>query len=314
MPYSTKNLRTTTSAKAIILIAFMCVFACTPNSFSDDTKIEKIAVIGASASAGFGIVEKIMISEDATQLQAVSLTDVLKKASQGEEVVVLDLSSGGFFARPIRYGQASVTRANEWNADLVVGIDFLFWFLYGSGDLNGDAITDESARLTKLEEGLRQLGELKAPLIVGEVPDMSPAVGKMLIKSQMPDLKTIEAANKRIHEWAETRPNVGVLPLFDLITSLRSGKPFEIGKHHWDPSKEGVELILPDRLHPSLEGLVALLQAFDDTAAQVEIVSNRMPEMELDHVVLVERVRRGDLPVASPDEAAVPSGASSEAP
>lgn len=305
MPYSTMNPRTLISAKSIIVLAFIWLLVCTPRAFSDDDKIEKIAVMGASASAGFGIVEEIMISEDSVQLQGVSLGDVLIKAAKGQDVVVLDLASGGFFSRPVPFGRASVERANSWNADLVVAIDFLFWFVYGSVDLKDNATSAKTLRLKKLDEGLRQLGELNAPLVVGEVPDMSPAVGRMLRKSQMPDIETIKAVNERIRAWAQERPDVGVLPLFGLINTLRSGEAFQIGKHQWHPSEQGFELILSDRLHPSLAGLVALLQAADATAFRIEGVSGRMPELTLDHEALVERVHRGDMPAAeAADQAA----------
>ena len=310
MLHSNMNRRSNIPANSIILVALMCLLACTPRAFSAEDKIQKIAVIGASASAGFGVFEEIKVSEDSTQLQGISLGDVLIEAKGDEKVVVLDLASGGFFSKPVRFGQASVKRANEWSADLVIAIDFLFWFLYGSTDADDARITNEDQRLEKLEEGLRQLDLLKMFVIIGEVPDMSPAVGKMLSGSQMPDLATIAAANQRIRAWAKERPRVGVIPLHGLISELRSGEPFKIGRHDWDPTAEGIAVILPDRLHPSINGLIALLQSAHDVAINTEGIGDRMPPMFLEREQLVGRIHQGDVPLKEGS----PAAPSAEAP
>ena len=67
-----------------------------------------------------------------------------------------------------------------------------------------------------LERGLAQLNRIVdagVPLVVGDVPDMSLAVGKMLSKAQMPKLETITLANERIRAWAKDKPRVAILPL-----------------------------------------------------------------------------------------------------
>ena len=143
---------------------------------------------------------------------------------------------------------------------------------------------------------------------------MSPAVGRMLTSSQMPDLQTLDTANQRIRDWASERPDVSVAPLFGLINSLRSKEPFVIGEYRWNPKAQGVELILPDELHPSLHGIVALTQALAVATSGIDELPGRMPSLVLEHEAIVERVRRGDVPPAQPVEEQTPEESSSASP
>jgi hypothetical protein len=273
------------------LLSIACLLMAAATGGDIEPPPTRIAVIGASASAGFGVIEEIGTSDDAVRFKAVSLGDLIITAGRDQEIVVLDLASGSFFTRPERFGTASMKRVESWNPDLVVAIDFLFWFVYGSSGRTAETRADEDPRLTRLETGLALLAELKVPLIIGEIPDMSAAIGGMLSRAQVPSSATMKAANTRIHEWAAARPGTAVVPLFELTTMLRSGDAFTIGDVRWDPNADGLALILPDKLHPSLDGLVAMLQSAMVEAGRSPDIQERLPKLVLDRETLVDRVR-----------------------
>jgi hypothetical protein len=276
------------------------------NAGNSDEPFRKIAVIGASASAGFGVVEDIRVSEGKTRLQGVTLSDVLVESARQSDVVVLDLASGGFFMRPLEFGKSSVQRAVAWKPNLVVGVDFLFWYVYGGRNHADDPEMEKAKRLEGLEKGLAVLELVTCPMIIGEIPDMSLAIGGMLSKRQVPSLEAMKAANGRIHEWAENRSNVAVVPLFELIESLRKSEAFTIGTHAWPPPTDDEPLMLSDNLHPTLLGLVAILQLIQTEAAGTDGLKERMPALELDQAILIKGIRNSTVDEAAKATSTVP--------
>jgi hypothetical protein len=120
---------------------------------------------------------------------------------------VENLAHAFFFMQPEAAGQTQVRDAIESKPTLVIGIDFLFWFCYGT-----QARTD-AERLKRFDHGLKLLETIPCPLIVGDIPDASAAVGGMLSESQMPSRAVLTAANERLRKWAAGRPEVTVVPL-----------------------------------------------------------------------------------------------------
>ena len=102
-----------------------------PDSEREDTV--RLAVIGASASAGFGIVVEIenetATPDDPTVPRTVKrmirLIDLIDAADQQDRVIEFDLSSHMFFTRPFEYGRSSVDRTLSWAPDVVFAVDFL---------------------------------------------------------------------------------------------------------------------------------------------------------------------------------------------
>ncbi|MDG2030933.1 MAG: SGNH/GDSL hydrolase family protein [Phycisphaerales bacterium] len=279
---------------ALLLACLICLTSrSTADDSNHDEPFRKIAVIGASASAGFGVVEAIRVSEGKTRLQGVTLSDVLVESARQSDVVVLDLASGGFFTRPLEFGKSSVQRAVAWKPDLVVGVDFLFWYVYGGRNHADDPENEKAKRLEGLEQGLAVLELVKCPLVIGEIPDMSLAIGGMLSKRQVPSLEAMKAVNERIHDWADSHANVAVVPLFDLIESLRNKEAFTIGEHAWPAPTDDEPMMLPDNLHPNLRGLVALIQSIQTEAMNTDGLKERMPTLELDRAILIAGIRDG---------------------
>ncbi len=198
--------------------------------------LDRIAVMGASASAGFGL--------------KVSLAQILEAAIAADHEPILDVSDRWMFRSPLFKARTMVAQAGEHRPTLVVAVDFLFWCAYGT--------KPGERRLSDLEVGLEQLDTLRSPTLIGLVPDMTPAVGFMITAEMVPEPETLAAINRRIREWASSRERVTIVPMVRLLDDMRAGKPFSVGPNEW-PGGEPNRLLQPDKLHPNLEGTVALV-------------------------------------------------------
>ncbi len=257
----------------------------------------RVHFIGASASAGFGV---RMPGTRPGRGEAMTLARIAGLARVGAGEVTGD-ATGMFFMSPLQTGEGQVEQALAMDPPptLVVADDFLFWFTYGATDAERKPVRDESQRLATLELGLALLERVDArgiPVVVGDIPDMSPAVGRMLSRAQMPAPGTIDRANRRIREWARGRPRVAVLPLAELVADLRSGEPFTAGRRSWSEAADG-PLIQRDQLHPTFAGTVALL-ARSEQAANERLLGIRQPNapgtpmaFEHDPAAVAERAR-----------------------
>jgi hypothetical protein len=80
-----------------------------------------------------------------------------------------------------RIGKDQIEGVLKANPDIVVGIDFPFWFAYGF--VGGEEL---KAREAKLDEGLNLLEKLTMPVLLGDLPDMTGAQKRMLSPTQIP--------------------------------------------------------------------------------------------------------------------------------
>jgi hypothetical protein len=222
-------------------------------------KAHRVAVIGASASAGFGCVLR-ETRDDGEYALGFRLADMIRLACPELELVTSDLASGFFFLAPIKNGAAAAKRAAEFGPDCVLALDFLFWYCYGDDAPEGGAVTDESQRLAKLELGLKELEKFAVPVLVGDIPDMSPAVGRMLSPAQMPAKETLRKANARFNEWAAARANIVVVPLASMQRQLMEERALEIRGVRLEGTAE-TPLLQRDQLHPAPLGLAGLASA-----------------------------------------------------
>jgi hypothetical protein len=92
--------------------------------------------------------------------------------------------------------------------------------------------------------------------VLGDLPNMESAVGKMLSRSQMPAPATIAKANERIAAWAEARGNVILFPLATLVEDLKAGRTIVAGGVEFVPTAG--RLIQSDDLHPTFRGSLAM--------------------------------------------------------
>src|SRR5262249_14757945 len=151
-------------------------------------------VIGASLSAGF------CLTHTFAQAFEASLAGTHEPVrSHASELLFLD-------ARHTGANEAG--EAADDVPSLVLAVDFLFWFGYGTFDAEGGGIDDEDERVALLERGLKLLEDFECPLVVSDFPDMSAAIGPMLVAEQVPKPETLARLSKRVREWAAPRKNV----------------------------------------------------------------------------------------------------------
>jgi len=196
--------------------------------------LDRILVVGASASAGFGIRQEV-----GRRFTLAMLLDRMVKTAPHK---LLDTASEFFFLEPESSARSAIRKGAAFAPTLVVAFDFLFWFSYG----------DEpgiQARLDRLESGLRSLEGFSCPVVIAEIPDMKAAEGRMLRPEQIPTPPELERLNGRIRAWAAERKNVILLPLATLLA--RPGTP--AASH---PGER--PLLQADQLHPTLEGLASI--------------------------------------------------------
>lgn len=218
----------------------------------------RVAVIGASASAGFGCVMHDKRA-DGDYTGSFRLADMVKLACPQLQLVTSDMSSGFFFMSPVANGAKAAKRAKDFKPDCVVALDFLFWYGYGDDAPDGGPVKSEDDRIRKFELGLKELEQFDAsiPMIVGDIPDMHRAVGKMLSPQQVPSPETTAKLNARLAEWAKARPNVRPFPLAQIQHDLMDKHAIDICGTKLESTKDA-PLLQRDELHPTAQGLAGL--------------------------------------------------------
>lgn len=205
--------------------------------------LARVAVLGASASAGFNLERELGEPRSLARL----LPELLVGGAPGE---VLDGADALLFLDPPARGAAQIERTLAFRPSAVLALDFLFWFAYGP-------IPDEQ-RAARFERGLAQLERLAVPLAIADLPDMSGAKAVVMPESYVPSPGTLRALNRRLASWAEDRAHVTVVPLADLVGKLRRGEPVELRGERWQ-GEETVDLLQWDRLHPTVCGSLLFL-------------------------------------------------------
>ncbi|MGA0871975.1 MAG: hypothetical protein ACO3SJ_03790 [Phycisphaerales bacterium] len=234
-----------------------------------------IGILGASASAGFGVLV-VGPGGDGPGAVGTRLSEIVLAIEEPPPVVVRDWSTASFFTRPLEIGPEAVRRCAEGAPDAILAIDFLFWFAYGAFDAKGDRIFEESQRDALFEFGLSLLDSIEVPILVGDLPDVRGANPRMLSRWQVPSVETLERLNARLRAWAEARPHVRIFPLAERTRIALEDRgpptnapgtggpredPIESGKDSASSEPPGAPLIQRDRLHPTFEGLVLMTDA-----------------------------------------------------
>jgi len=224
----------------------------------------RIVMIGASASAGY--TESEPLGGPATlQLR---LNKYLDAALLASHEPVRNFSSAMLFLQPESQGQSQSERALQSNPSLLVALDFLFWFCYGEGSSDKD-------RLERFEHGLKLIEPFKCPVVLGDIPDASAAVERMLSPDQIPSPAALTAANRRLKEWAAARKQTVVVPLSSFMRNAMANKTVTVHGHTFTEGRTRV-FLQEDKLHPSPAGCAILAVAIFDSflANQTSISSN----------------------------------------
>lgn len=257
----------------LTLVAALPFAVQTPPEAAEEGRrhpLDRVVVLGASVTTGMEL--------------GADLAGVLEATLVREHAPVRAHHNVFFFVRPVQVGTEQVELALRAEPTLVIGIDFLFWFGYGDQDGAGGPLVSEEARLVLLDRGLALLDRLDVPLAVGDFPDMSEAIGKMLRAEQVPGAETLVRLNARLAAWARERGDVIVLPLARVIADMRSDRAFRIGHQEW-PAGCSDLLLRPDRLHPTLEGMAAVAHLVATELVGAELIAPEDVDLDLTRVL-----------------------------
>ena len=211
----------------------------------------RMAVIGASVSAGYGLKSELKAN--------VKLGDVVQCLIEGEGKECLDLGSNMLFRSPETLGAKQVTDALAYKPTLVIAVDFLFWFAYGKSGAS------TRKRVDRVNEALSLLDRFKCPILVGDIPDMAMALkGKgpfgfpLITRNMIPPEPARTAINKRLLEWAKARARVTIVPLSEFLEIVQSGKTLKVRESEWT-SEDLNSMMQDDLLHTRPKGSLSLL-------------------------------------------------------
>ena len=209
---------------------------------------QTVGILGASVSAGYGMFI-VGPGGDGPGIVAVRLSDAIRPLAPVGSTIS-DWSTSMFFRDPVSIGKDAVERLAEQSPDVVLAIDFLFWFGYGAVDAQGRPIEDDRQRDELFEAGLSLLRRFEVPIIVGDLPDMRGASRRILSLRQIPEAETLARLNARLRQWAAEHDSVAVVSLEEIRRAELAG-----------PARQTRRRMQADGLHPTFTGLMAILAA-----------------------------------------------------
>ena len=231
----------------IFLLFVVCAFA-QPEPCN---LLNRVVVTGASVTAGFGVTTPPVKGD--LGAYTVNVKHIIEGMITSRHEDVAYFGDLLFFKNAKANAAGFVEKIKEYEPTLVVGIDFLFWFGHGSAPKDVDV---QAYRIEKMQFALELLEQLSVPVIVGNLPDVSSTVGKMLSVNNIPTKETLHILNERIRDWGELNENVTVIDAYALWHKAMQGKEIVLFNHTW-PEGSQEKLLQKDMLHTTLEGTVA---------------------------------------------------------
>jgi hypothetical protein len=200
--------------------------------------VERIAIVGASVSAGFGgppFGEAFATAAPRSRVE--SYANLL------------------LFRDPIGDGRAQIERALAFLPSALVAIDFLFWDVYGS--------PEPAWRDRALSSALAQLERVHAAgawIVLGDVPHVTTAAEWILSRDHVPDREALAAINDRIAAWAAPRARVLRVPFAAWTAPLVGDEDVELAPGEVVSARA---LTTIDGLHANPLGVWYLLSRLD---------------------------------------------------
>lgn len=211
----------------------------------------RIEILGASVSAGY---VDLRVGANGESNDTVPLLRVLRHIWPRDAVTMGTRSNIAMFRDPLGFGDRQLRQALRSPPDLVVAVDFMFWFGYGSV-ARGDR--GREARLQLQAAGLQLLDRLQCPIILGDYPDMAGADARILHPRMIPDEESLAELNRRLHAWAEERARVHIFPLAAWVKQLvNEGYPLPLEKGPLQAPP--LYLLQSDKLHATRLGMALL--------------------------------------------------------
>lgn len=199
--------------------------------------LERIAIVGASVSAGFG---------------GAPFGDLVAAAARRSAVA--SFANLFLFRDPIGETTSQIDQAIAFRATTIIGLDLLFWDVYRT--------TDPGWRDRALGSALDQLERARAAgawIVVGDIPHITTASELLIAKDSVPDEITLARYNRQISAWA-TRERVLLVPFAAWAEPLAAGGEIELRSGQ---RVAATSLVGPDGLHANALGAWALLDRLD---------------------------------------------------
>jgi hypothetical protein len=209
----------------------------------------QVAIVGASVSAGF---VDGPLSGGTTENSTVPLQRLVREWLAAREARVTSRADALMFQDAATKGRAQVERTVKAGPDLVIALDFLFWFGYGR--VRGD---EQQARLERLQQGLDLLARIECPVVVGDLPDMAGASARMISTAQIPAPEILARCNERVRSWARERPRVLLFEVAAMAARMKD-RGVELPLRGGDVATPPGALLQGDRLHANRLGMAYL--------------------------------------------------------
>jgi hypothetical protein len=217
--------------------------------------LDRIAIVGASVSAGFG------------GAPFGDLVTAGAKRSKVEAYANLFL-----FRDPVGETTSQIDRAIAFKATTIIGLDLLFWDVYRSSD---PAWRDRA--VTSALDQLERARAAGAWIVVGDIPRITTASELLLSKDSVPDVATLARYNDQITAWSK-RERVLLVPFASWAEPLAAGGEIELRDGSKLPASS---LVGPDGLHANPLGAWALLDRLD------QFIERALPGTAPDALVFV---------------------------
>jgi len=212
--------------------------------------LRRVVIVGGSLSACQGLDDELTAHVD--------WSDFFQSALRQPGVEVFEHSDTMYQLSAKQRGTKQLATAANENPSLLVALDYLPWFVYGS------RFRDERFREVALDNALKLLERFECTILLGDIPDWSLALdgqakrgGAYLVPGDLPSPASLAALNAKLASWAAQRPHVSLVPVAGFYESLRAHTPIEVRGNRWANAAYD-ELLQADTWHPNVEGMVAL--------------------------------------------------------
>ncbi len=214
--------------------------------------LSRLAVLGASASAGFNL--------EFEAGRPLRLAEYLAIACGLEQDHVFDRADGWTAFAPRERTEPALAAVREYQPTLTLAVDLPFWFVHGPYEPN--------ERLEALDWLLEALDGFPGHLVLGAVPTLGNGVSDEMVPSHLrASKKVLKQANARLTAFAREQERVTLVPLDEFFGKLQAGKLPAVrgGKVDRDDVED---LLQADGLHPSVSGTALLALALLEHADQ----------------------------------------------
>ncbi len=211
--------------------------------------LSRPVVIGASLSDGYDHKERL----GGPKSDALALDLYLQQVVKLPTGKITNFSNRFCFVYPLGISHRQVADALGTKPSVIIAVDQLFWQLYGN-------FASTEQRLSTFKSALSKLDSITCPLVIGNIPDASRSINKMLARSQVPKIDTINKANMILETWAKKRKKTAIIDIATFMKLCVSNKEIKL-KNITYPEGTTKNFLQTDMLHPTAPGVKAISYA-----------------------------------------------------